>query len=136
MTATISSILQTLTHTRIHTLTLSRLDRLISLLETGSTPLIKQTAAKQLGQIAIRSFGQPSTTTTTSATQPDPSNSSPQSEDAKPAASGADGDGHLGMGLESEEEWKEVLGLVGRVRLCFPASSAPQSISNPFNILS
>jgi len=67
------------------------LDRLISLLEVGSTPAVKQTAARQLGQIAGRSFGSSSS-----------------------AASAADRT-LVGHGLESEAEWTEVLGLVGRV---------------------
>lgn len=36
---------------------MSRLDKLIQIIETGSTPSIKQTAAKQLGQISKLSVG-------------------------------------------------------------------------------
>ena len=70
------------------------LDRLISLLETGSTPAVKQTAARQLGQVAGRSFG---------------------SAASAASASASLSDAPLGLGLESDAEWTEVLGLIGRV---------------------
>lgn len=132
------------------------LDRLISLLETGSTPQIKQTAAKQLGQIATRSFGAlaaggpassssssahaaaaPSAPTSTPATTA-PTNEHDWPVVAPTSVSGTNGNGNgadaataaaqgpsdaadepaqsLGVGLDSDDEWKEVLGLVGRVR--------------------
>lgn len=44
-----------------------RLDRLLLLLSTGSTPIVRQTAAKQLGSIAAQRIARPSTSNASSA---------------------------------------------------------------------
>ncbi|PWN51876.1 hypothetical protein IE53DRAFT_31699 [Violaceomyces palustris] len=55
----------------------TRLDRLVSLLDTGSTPAIRATAAKQLGQIAgLRIRGQSTASSSSSATNQSSSASS------------------------------------------------------------
>ena len=80
-----------------------RLDRLILLLETGSTQQIKSTAAKQLGEVARKVFGGPSAERVVKG-----------ENDGVGAEEGEETSG-LGVGLDQEEEWKEVMGLVGRV---------------------
>lgn len=91
-----------------------RLDRLISLLETGSNAQIKSTAAKQLGEIARRTFGVGGSSIEGGA-RPSISPDS-TTADIKPNKDALNSDtAALGSGLEMDAEWAEVMDLIGRV---------------------
>lgn len=83
-----------------------RLDRLILLLDTGSTPSVRLTAARQLGAIAGTRVSHPSTDSHGHAYV--------KAEDSTVATSD-----NIWRGVEGE--WNEVIGLVARVR--FPCWS-------------
>lgn len=80
-----------------------RLDRLISLLDTGSTPSVRLTAARQLGAIAGQRVAHPSTDSHGHA-----SAAQLKLEDTSDAAAAT-----LWRGVDGE--WNEVIGLVARV---------------------
>lgn len=74
----------------------SRLDRLILLLDTGATPSVRLTAARQLGAIANVRVSHPSARPTAADALPEPETDT------------------LWRGVEGE--WAEVIALVARVR--------------------
>lgn len=83
-----------------------RLDRLILLLDTGSTPSVRLTAARQLGAIAGTRVSHPSTDSHGQAYV--------KTEDSSVTTTE-----NIWRGVEGE--WNEVIGLVARVR--FPSGA-------------
>ena len=91
----------------------TRLDRLVSLLDTGSTPAIRATAAKQLGQIAaVRIRGQ--STTQQTAAHPRPPKSAPSTHP-----------NYLGSGTSTPAIDPDADGLVKSEDASPPASTKP-----------
>lgn len=82
----------------------SRLDRLISLLDTGSTPLIRQTASKQIGDLARRFYTDSSTTTHDTVIQ----NGQPQSQ-LQPQPQPKEDDNGLADG------WPQIVALLSKL---------------------
>lgn len=79
-----------------------RLDRLILLLETGSTPSVRLTAARQLGAIAGTRVSHPSSTRTVGV-----------KSESTGVIVNENENGISWRGVEGE--WNEVIGLVARV---------------------
>ena len=80
-----------------------RLDRLILLLDTGSTPSVRLTAARQLASLAATRVGHPSSNAHGHA-------------DVKSEHSNADAPEAIWRGVDGE--WNEVIALVSRVSDC------------------
>ncbi|GAA6010257.1 hypothetical protein JCM11491_005414 [Sporobolomyces phaffii] len=80
----------------------SRLDRLIALLDTGTTPSVRQTAARQLGQLAGTRVSHPSS-------------AERLATDIKPEAVVGEVEQAEGIWTGIDGEWNDVLQLVARI---------------------
>lgn len=80
----------------------NRLDRLLLLLDTGSSASVRSTAAKQLAQLAVKSV-----ITDVAFVE----------EDIKTV--------RQNVAFQDEQAWSELLAVLARVRLSFPSRSAP-----------